>query len=89
MSYDVDALAAAPAPQELLQADNFTPTAELRRLQQQMAALYLHQKQRGGIIQQDSAVLLLTVRFFAEYLIIHHILYLKSVFLSTSEEGKK
>ncbi|XP_046681334.1 uncharacterized protein LOC124368104 [Homalodisca vitripennis] len=58
--YDVESLGTAPPPLDLLQADNFTPSAELRRLQQQMAALYLRQKQRGGIIQQDSAVLLLT-----------------------------
>uniref|UniRef100_A0A1B6LZM1 RWD domain-containing protein n=1 Tax=Graphocephala atropunctata TaxID=36148 RepID=A0A1B6LZM1_9HEMI len=60
VAYDVESLGAAPPPLDLLQAENFTPSAELRRLQQQMAALYLRQKQRGGIIQQDSTVLLLT-----------------------------
>lgn len=64
VTYDVDSLAAAPPPLDLVQADNFTPSAELRCLQQQMAALFLYQKQRGGIIQQDSSVLLLTVSIF-------------------------
>lgn len=61
VDYEVDSLAAAPPPLDLVQADNFKPSAELRCLQQQMAALFLRQKQRGGIIQQDSSVLLLTV----------------------------
>lgn len=62
VAYDVETLAAAPPPLDVQQADHFTPSAELRSLQQQMAALYLRQKQRGGIIQaQDNSVLLLTV----------------------------
>lgn len=61
MDYNADTLAAAPPPLDLPKADSFKPSAELRRLQEQMAALFLRQQQRGGIIQPDSTVLLLTV----------------------------
>ncbi|XP_054288802.1 E3 ubiquitin-protein ligase RNF25 isoform X2 [Macrosteles quadrilineatus] len=60
VSYDVETLDSAPPPLDVLQADNFKPSPELRRLQQQMAALYVRQQQRGGIIQPDNSVILLT-----------------------------
>ncbi|KAL1140869.1 hypothetical protein AAG570_000797 [Ranatra chinensis] len=62
ISYDVETLRTAPPPQEVSEAPRtFQPTPELRMLQQKMSALYLYQRSRGGIIQQDNRTLLLTV----------------------------
>ncbi|RZF40353.1 hypothetical protein LSTR_LSTR008783 [Laodelphax striatellus] len=61
--YNAADLSRAAPPQDVVDAPRqLQPTAELRRLQQDMAALYLRQKQRGGIIQQhdNAATLLIT-----------------------------
>ncbi|XP_063222195.1 E3 ubiquitin-protein ligase RNF25 [Bacillus rossius redtenbacheri] len=54
ISYDGEALAGAPPPQELSNAHQFEMSDELRRLQDKMAALFYHQKQRGGIIDPEA-----------------------------------
>ncbi|BES95504.1 RWD [Nesidiocoris tenuis] len=61
INYDVETLKSALPPQELEEAPRtFQPTPELRILQERMAALYLRQRSRGGIIQEDNKTLLLT-----------------------------
>lgn len=47
---DRSAMSAAPAPNDLVNAPSFRLTAAIRTLQSKMADLYLHQKERGGII---------------------------------------
>lgn len=63
ISCDVETLRQAPAPKDLENAKNFEVTAELRALQAKMAALFLHQQSRGGIIDveaEESKLLVLT-----------------------------
>uniref|UniRef100_A0A336KUQ1 CSON014671 protein n=1 Tax=Culicoides sonorensis TaxID=179676 RepID=A0A336KUQ1_CULSO len=47
---DVEKLKEAKTPQELENAPQFTLTEELKQLQAEMAKLFMHQKQKGGII---------------------------------------
>lgn len=47
---DLEKLKEAKTPQELENAPQFTLTEELKQLQAEMAKLFLHQKQKGGII---------------------------------------
>lgn len=47
---DIEKLKEAKTPQELENAPQFTLTEELKQLQAEMAKLFLHQKQNGGII---------------------------------------
>ncbi|XP_046485254.1 E3 ubiquitin-protein ligase RNF25 isoform X1 [Neodiprion pinetum] len=51
---DVENLSLAPPPFEVETAKDFAVTAELRELQHEMAALFLHQQQRGGIIDLEA-----------------------------------
>uniref|UniRef100_A0A0A9YWV5 E3 ubiquitin-protein ligase RNF25 n=1 Tax=Lygus hesperus TaxID=30085 RepID=A0A0A9YWV5_LYGHE len=61
INYDVETLRTADPPQELEEAPRtFQPTPELRLLQERMEALYLRQRSKGGIIQEDNKTLLLT-----------------------------
>lgn len=60
---DVESLRQAPPPLDLENARQFEVTAELRALQAKMAALFLHQQSRGGIIDveaEESKLLVLT-----------------------------
>lgn len=55
ISYDVEVLKNAHPPIELEEAPRtFQPTPELRMLQEKMGELFLHQRSKGGIIQEDS-----------------------------------
>uniref|UniRef100_A0A1B6CUG0 RWD domain-containing protein n=1 Tax=Clastoptera arizonana TaxID=38151 RepID=A0A1B6CUG0_9HEMI len=60
LAYDLKELSSAPPPLDVEEAPNFVPSQELRHLQQQMASLFLHQQQRGGIIQEDNRLILLS-----------------------------
>ncbi|CAL7947195.1 unnamed protein product [Xylocopa violacea] len=51
---DVESLWSAPPPIDVEAATDFSVTAELRELQKQMAALFLRQQQRGGIIDLEA-----------------------------------
>lgn len=51
---DVENLSTASLPLEVKTAKDFAVTAELRELQRQMAALFLRQQQRGGIIDLEA-----------------------------------
>ncbi|XP_015603273.1 E3 ubiquitin-protein ligase RNF25 isoform X2 [Cephus cinctus] len=51
---DVESLWSAPPPIDVETATDFSVTAELRELQRQMAALFLRQQQRGGIIDPEA-----------------------------------
>lgn len=59
---DVDTLWLAPPPLDVESATDFSVTAELRELQQQMAKLYLYQQQRGGIIDLEAEGVKMLVR---------------------------
>ncbi|EZA62201.1 E3 ubiquitin-protein ligase RNF25 [Ooceraea biroi] len=54
ISCDVESLWSAPPPIDVEAATDFSVTTELRELQKQMAALYLRQQQRGGIIDLEA-----------------------------------
>ena len=51
---DVESLWSAPPPIDVEAATDFSVTAELKELQKQMAALFLRQQQRGGIIDLEA-----------------------------------
>lgn len=51
---DVESLWSAPPPIDVEAAIDFSVTAELRELQKQMAALFLRQQRRGGIIDLEA-----------------------------------
>ncbi|KAF3423180.1 hypothetical protein E2986_02937 [Frieseomelitta varia] len=51
---DVESLWSAPPPIDVEAAIDFSVTTELRELQKQMAALFLRQQQRGGIIDLEA-----------------------------------
>lgn len=51
---DVESLCSAPPPIDVEAATDFSVTAELRELQKQMAALFLRQQQKGGIIDLEA-----------------------------------
>lgn len=51
---DRDAMEKAPPPNDLLNAPKFKLTEEIRCLQSKMANLYMHQKERGGIIDVEA-----------------------------------
>ncbi|KAL2719062.1 E3 ubiquitin-protein ligase RNF25 [Vespula squamosa] len=51
---DVESLWSAPPPIDVEAATDFSVTAELKELQKQMAALYLRQQERGGIIDLEA-----------------------------------
>lgn len=51
---DVESLWSAPPPIDVEAAIDFSVTAELRELQKQMAALFLRQQERGGIIDLEA-----------------------------------
>ncbi|XP_017891169.1 E3 ubiquitin-protein ligase RNF25 isoform X2 [Ceratina calcarata] len=51
---DVDSLWSAPPPVDVEAATDFSVTTELRELQKQMAALFLRQQQKGGIIDLEA-----------------------------------
>lgn len=51
---DIEKLKEAKTPQELENAPQFTLTEELKQLQAEMAKLFLHQKQNGGIIDASA-----------------------------------
>lgn len=60
---DMNLLSSAAPPLEVENARQFELSDELRSLQRQMAALFSHQKRRGGIIDpeaEDSKLLLVT-----------------------------
>lgn len=59
---DVESLWSAPPPIDVEAATDFSVTAELRELQKQMAALYLRQQQRGGIIDLEAEGVKMLVR---------------------------
>lgn len=52
----------APPPIDVEAATDFSVTAELRELQKHMAALYLRQQQRGGIIDLEAEGIKMLVR---------------------------
>lgn len=54
ISRDFDRLHIASQPLELQNAPDFKLTSELKSLQVHMTNLFLHQKQRGGIIDLDA-----------------------------------
>ncbi|KAF0299061.1 E3 ubiquitin-protein ligase RNF25 [Amphibalanus amphitrite] len=63
IGYDLEALRAAPPPELAALAAGFRATDELRSLQRRMAALFLQQQQRGGLIdleQEKNKYLLVT-----------------------------
>lgn len=51
---DVESLWSAPPPIDVEAATDFSVTAELKELQDQMATLFLRQQQRGGIIDLEA-----------------------------------
>lgn len=51
---DLKELETATPPKELDNAQQFEITSDLRKLQAQMRDLYIHQKNRGGIIDVDA-----------------------------------
>lgn len=51
---DMEELESAAPPKELENAQQFEITSDLRKLQAQMRDLYIHQKNRGGIIDVDA-----------------------------------
>ncbi|XP_043462520.1 E3 ubiquitin-protein ligase RNF25 isoform X2 [Leptopilina heterotoma] len=59
---DVETLYSAPPPIDVETATDFSVTAELRELQRKMAVLYLHQQQRGGIIDLEAEEIKMLVR---------------------------
>lgn len=59
---DVESLWLAPPPIDVEAATDFSVTAELKELQKQMAALYLRQQQRGGIIDLEAEGVKMLVR---------------------------
>lgn len=59
---DVESLWSAPPPIDVEAATDFSVTAELRELQKHMAALYLRQQQRGGIIDLEAEGIKMLVR---------------------------
>ncbi|XP_039307175.1 E3 ubiquitin-protein ligase RNF25 [Solenopsis invicta] len=59
---DVESLWSAPPPIDVEAATDFSVTAELRELQKHMAALYLRQQQRGGIIDLEAEGVKMLVR---------------------------
>lgn len=59
---DVESLYSAPPPIDVETATDFSVTAELRELQRKMAVLYLHQQQRGGIIDLEAEEVKMLVR---------------------------
>ncbi|XP_076662615.1 E3 ubiquitin-protein ligase RNF25 isoform X1 [Halictus rubicundus] len=59
---DVESLWSAPLPIDVEAATDFSVTAELKELQKQMAALFLRQQQRGGIIDLEAEGVKLLVR---------------------------
>lgn len=54
ISKDADPLRYAAQPIELQNAPDFTLTTDLKTLQMRMANLYMHQMQRGGIIDENA-----------------------------------
>lgn len=54
ISCDLKELESAGPPKELENAQQFEITSELKKLQMQMRDLYIHQKNRGGIIDVDA-----------------------------------
>lgn len=62
ISCDVESLWSAPPPIDVEAATDFSVTAELRELQKQMAALFLRQQQRGGIIDLEAEDIKMLVR---------------------------
>lgn len=54
ISKDADPLRDAKQPIELRNAPDFTLTSDLKTLQVRLANLYLHQMQRGGIIDENA-----------------------------------
>ncbi|KAG7209061.1 hypothetical protein KM043_015218 [Ampulex compressa] len=59
---DVESLWSAPPPIDVEAATDFSVSAELRELQNQMAALFLRQQQRGGIIDLEAEGVKMLVR---------------------------
>lgn len=59
---DVESLYSAPPPIDVETATDFSVTAELRELQRKMSVLYLHQQQRGGIIDLEAEEIKMLVR---------------------------
>lgn len=54
ISRDVERLRGAGQPVELQNAPDFELTSDLKSLQLRMTNLFLHQKERGGIIDLDA-----------------------------------
>lgn len=52
---DVETLSKAPLPLAVQSASIMEPDAKLRELQEYMSALYIQQKEKGGIIDPDAA----------------------------------
>ncbi|XP_076236194.1 E3 ubiquitin-protein ligase RNF25 [Calliopsis andreniformis] len=59
---DIESLWSAPPPIDVEAATDFSVTAELKELQTQMAALFLRQQQRGGIIDLEAEGVKMLVR---------------------------
>ncbi|CAG2059309.1 unnamed protein product [Timema podura] len=75
VSCDMELLSNAPQPLDVQSAHQFELSDELRALQDQMAALFIRQKQRGGIIDpeaEESKLLLVTNRQDTEEDVYHH-----------------
>jgi E3 ubiquitin-protein ligase RNF25 len=71
-------LSSATPPLDVENARQFELSDELRSLQRQMAALFNHQKRRGGIIDpeaEDSKLLLVTDRTVSGTLVVVKCLY--------------
>ena len=58
----METLYTAPPPIDVEAATEFSVTAELQELQRKMAALYLYQKNRGGIIDLEAEGVKMLVR---------------------------
>ena len=52
---DVETLSKAPLPLAVQSAAIMEPDDKLRELQEYMSALYVHQKEKGGIIDPEAA----------------------------------
>lgn len=58
---DRNAMDKAPPPNDLVKAPKFQLTDEIRCLQSKMADLYMHQKERGGIIDEEEEPQILAI----------------------------
>ena len=72
LSCQLDRLSMADPPKDVQEALSFEVTEELRKLQLQMASLFLYQQNRGGIIDteaEENKNLLVTQTVYKRYFI--------------------